>query len=172
MKKKKPHEGACKPWTAVTFHRRRTRRISKRRRVVAKGDASNASHPIFHLTRALFWRGEGAWKSGEGENLGVAICRLCSWRIISREKKKTTTTLLSNRLPGHLKSLLKKNNKKNWSAERLPLLIIYFPSLNGPRWLGALKKIHYSPPFSVNNGLSLFIPLPSSVPPSAAFPPF
>lgn len=62
----------------------------------------------------------------------------------------------------------KRDRKQGWKLLCLPCWYIFF-FLNGTHWLSTLKKIHYSPPFSVNNRLSLFIPLPSSVPPSPAF---
>lgn len=46
-------------------------------------------------------------------------------------------------------------------------LLIYF--LNGAHWFTRTQEDTLFPSFSVNNRLSLFIPLPSSVPPSPAF---
>lgn len=128
---------------------------------------------LFSTSPALYFGGaRGRGNQGRG--------RISAWQFVvcvrgelfeGKKKKNDDDDAAFKPAPRSLEKSPKKKIK-NWSAERLPLLIIYFPSLNGPRWLGALKKIHYSPPFSVNNGLSLFIPLPSSVPPSAAFPPF
>ncbi len=47
-------------------------------------------------------------------------------------------------------------------------LLIYF-FLNGAHWFTRTQEDTLFPSFSVNNRLSLFIPLPSSVPPSPAF---
>lgn len=130
--------------------------------VIIKEGCFNTLHPIFHLTNALFgvWKSHSVtWRKSRCDNLSFAF-------MLNYLKKKKK--LLSNIPPDRLCVQKETENCCKALAKWLPCWCI-FPL---PEWAALVSRTQEDTlfsSFSVNNRLSLFIPLPSSVPPSPAF---